>query len=285
VAALKDELAALPKGDGAATQECPHCQGALVVSGGTIKAAAATVDADKQARERLAYSSKQAQIDEYEAILSKAQADVAAVAASGNAANAAAEELTKLKSQPVVHVDVDGKRSALNTAEADLKAWQKKAEADRLHRAVLSNQRIVDLLAPEGVRRSVLQRALGAFNAHLAEVSAACGWKPVAVSHDLNVEYGGRPYAPSCSESEQFRCRVTLQMALAVKAAEPVVIDGADVLDAAGRSGLFTGLRKLGLSAVVGMMANKTDAVPNLAKHKMGHTYWVDAGVVAEVAA
>jgi hypothetical protein len=59
-----------------------------------------------------------------------------------------------------------------------------------------------------------------------------------------------------------------------------VVIDEADILDQKGRNNLFALLKDTGIRAVVCMTANKPDVVPDLAKAKLGQSYWVKDGVV-----
>ena len=146
-----------------------------------------------------------------------------------------------------------------------------------------ANQRIIDLLSSEGVRRTALVKALTSFNAELAAVSDACGWAKVEITPDLDVEFGGRVYF-LLSESEQFRARTTLQLAIARKdRSAAVVIDGADVLDAKGRGGLFGALKSLGVTAVVGMMANKPEALPSMRNADVGETYWIEKGILRGV--
>jgi hypothetical protein len=280
---LRQQLAAMPTGKGTAAIPFPSCAAPLEVRGGAIVKAEGGLNADALARQELAHKAIASQIDEYAPIVREAQSKVAALNNDIARAQEAAKKLKDIPSGMAAEGDVDAMRTALRVAEADLKAFTQKTEADRLHRAVLGNQRIVNLLAPEGVRKQVLQRALGAFNEHMAAISDSCGWLPTTITHDLTVEYGGRPYSPNCSESEQFRARTTLQIAIAKLEGAAVVIDGADVLDNAGRTGLFKGLHKLGMCAVVGMMANKQDAVPDLKAMGIGATYWIEAGVAKEV--
>lgn len=282
---LRDEAAAMPKGETPRPLACPHCHGAVDYVAGALQVAAPPPPQEQIDRQALAYKARLQEAADYDAVATKAHATHAALMAELKAAEDAARQLAAVPVATNAVGDVDTKRQALRVAEADLAAWQKKHEADRLHRAVLANQKIVDLLAPDGVRRTVLVRALEAFNAKLDAVARVCGWKPVAITPDLTVEYGGRPYAPSCSESEQFRARVTLQIALAHAAGEPVVIDGADVLDQAGRAGLMNGLRKMGMTAVVGMMANKPETLPPVAAAKCGAAWWVENGITKEVVA
>ena len=89
----------------------------------------------------------------------------------------------------------------------------------------------------------------------------------------------GRPYA-LLSSSEQFRSRAALQLAMArLDQSSMVVIDGADILDAPARSGLFALLDEAGLPALVCMTLNRREQVPDLEAAGLGQSYWISGGV------
>jgi hypothetical protein len=160
-----------------------------------------------------------------------------------------------------------------------------KANADRINATIVRTLRLVDILAPEGLRLRKSAAAIEPFNADLAERCAAAGWQPVRLDGGFGVHYGARPIARA-SESERFRARVTLQVAMAViDKSDVVIIDRADLLDQAGRNGLFKLLRHAGLKALVAMTMNRPDLTPDLSKAGLGVTYWIDAGDVSPVGA
>ena len=89
----------------------------------------------------------------------------------------------------------------------------------------------------------------------------------VSLNDDLMPTLGGRHY-PLLSESEQFRVRVTLQVALSkMDGSDAMVIDRADVLDRKGRNGMMKMLLRTGIPCLVCMtiLDPKKDPPPDLA--------------------
>lgn len=170
---------------------------------------------------------------------------------------------------------------AAQKAAARLTAYRQRKEADAYHYQIEANSRLIEVLDPKGLRKTALHDAIEAWNADIADLCAAAGWSAVTVDSDtLAIAYGGRPYG-LLSASEQVRCAVTLQVAIALQdGSDALVIDGADILDSKGRMGLIGGLLPyVGLSAVVGMTLLKRGSAPDLAAHGIGATYWVEGGV------
>lgn len=280
-------LATMPRGVQRKPVECPHCAGAVFIDGQSIIKAEGLLSPEQITELADAHAKATESVAALKATAEAARRESAAAhAAHAEAVRAQAEVAALPPGGDVSQVEVDQAREAVRVAESDLKAWTQKTEADRLHKAVVANLEIVNLLSPEGVRRKVLLRALEAFNTELTEIADMCQWGAVTITPELEVEYKGRGYF-FLSESEQFRARVTLQLALAEKeAAAAVVIDGADVLDTAGRVGLFNALRELGIPAVVGMTwLNKPEAMPDMGAAGIGQTYWVEGGKVVPVGA
>ncbi|MDO8421147.1 MAG: AAA family ATPase [Parvibaculum sp.] len=174
--------------------------------------------------------------------------------------------------------EVDKAREAVRRAENALKAFTTKTEADRIHAAIQRNETLVGILATSGVRRAVLLRALATFNERLATVCADAKWEKVAMTDAMTVEYADRPYA-LLSGSEKYRAAATFQVAIAeLDGSCACVMDGADILDNAGRAGLMRMLVARNMPAVVGMTMAKSAPVPPLAEKGLGFVYRVDNG-------
>lgn len=174
--------------------------------------------------------------------------------------------------------ELNAARQRENRAAAALDAFKAKTEADRIHRSIKANALMVEILSPGGVRHTVLVRRLKEFNARLAEISELARWGTVSVTDSLGVDLDGRAY-PLLSKSEQFRCRVTLQVAAAeIDGSAAVVIDGADILDMPSRGGLFAMLVRRKLRAIVGMTLRARDAAPDLSAKGVGAVYWLESG-------
>lgn len=203
----------------------------------------------------------------------------------------AQSELEAIPEQGDSGDDPDAAREAAAQARHRRDAKKAKDRADQLHNEILTDQAIAAALDPEGVRRQALVRALDRINKeYLAPLSA--GWaETVWLSEDFTAYYGQRPFY-LLSLSEAYRVRVTMRIALAaLDGSEAVVLDGADVLDSAGRNHLIQVLMAATRadwapgSYLVGITLNRRDQVPGLAKAGLGRSYWVQGGTVERLEA
>jgi hypothetical protein len=284
IVTARQARAALPNPD-AKPVPCPHCGADIIVVPDLVgitleKAGGKEVPKKeiKKVRDAIATA---------DGAVRKAEADMVTV----RRALAEAERAFQAASQAQDALDnaADGKseddavataRGSLRLAEARLAAFEAKTTADAVHVTIDSNQKLVAVLAPDGLRRRILMRELEAFNTeHLAPLAEAAGWKPIVLTADFHVAYGGRRYVLLCN-SEQWRCRAVLQAALArIEGAALVILDGADILDQAGRNGLMKVLRAAGVDALVAMTINRPEFVPDLEKAGFGASYWVEDGI------
>lgn len=172
-------------------------------------------------------------------------------------------------------------KAALSKAESDLAMKKKKIEADDTHYEIARMEAIAPILAPEGVRKQKLQESLVEFNKALKEkICDIAEWPTVAVNEDLNLTISGRPYSILISESEKWRCRVVMQIAMAeMDPSDMLIIDGVEILDGPARNGLLDLLADVGIPTILGMTEAKPQNVPDLAKHGLGMSLWVEGGV------
>jgi hypothetical protein len=279
--------AALPDATGRAGLPCPHC-GAFVlieqvnlVERRLVTAPAATMAPADLKKVRLAVAEADGTINRLKAAL--VTADQAVETARHELQNSAeaANYLNALPPATSAPGEAETAKAALDRAEDKLTGWRKKREADDLHRRIASNEAVLDLLAPDGLRARKLARVLDLFNATLRGRSEAAGWGVVSVEADgMALVYDGRAYA-LLSTSEQYRVRAVLQIVMAeMDGSAMVVIDAADVLDAPTRSGLFALLGAAGLPALVAMTLSRREQVPDLAPAGLGASYWIEAGIV-----
>ncbi len=272
-----EALGARPQ-PGAAPLVCPCCSAPVRMKDGTlveageddradILAAAALWDQRSEAARKAkeAATLGQRYLDAADAKLkgaqdAKAKLDAAGGAPSDNSAALEAARAELAKAQAV--------------ADMRKRVTEATALAAKINHAIV----IVELLDKTGLRQTKLAEALGAFNGDLIAVCRSAGWKPVHVDADMAVSYGGRPVS-LCSAGEQYRARITLQLAVAAcEQAELVVIDGADILDKAGRNGLFSAIKAQGIKAVIGMTLLKREDMPDLAKAGLGESVWIADG-------
>lgn len=262
--------------------ECPHCKGSVTLrddlAGKKLEKATAVpqseIDAAKEARR---------QYDADRAAQEKAT-NAALGAASDKEREVMAAQVAKQKLDAMSAVsgggDIAAAEAALALAVKRRDAFKAYAEATRLHRKLMSNAKLVQLLSEDkGIRAVKLKDALESFNKHtLAKLCGAAGWKPVTINDDFEVEYGGRSFPMLC-KSEQHRCRIIMQVAIAhLDGSALVVIDDADTIPVGARPGLLKMIKSLGIHAVIAMMLAKPDMAPDLAKAGFGATYWIEAG-------
>ena len=178
--------------------------------------------------------------------------------------------------------DVVKAKETLDRHERALAAVKQKAEADKLHRQIVINQVLIDVLAPEGVRKTKLSKVLQAFNeGRLLSLANAAEWKAVTIGPDLEIRYGAKlAREPFVSESQVMRTRILLQIAMAqLDGSSMVLIDKADKLDPKGRNGLFNLLAEAGIKAVVATMMARPNLVPDLEGAEIGASYWLKDGI------
>ena len=274
LARATDAMASLPRlSADERTVPCPHCGLVVVIRGQTLAKPTAADDHDERERRKTMLDAAQKDVDRAATALREARDAKAEKDLNLKRAQAAAE---KLKTLPLAKggADLEQAREQATLAERRQTAFRSKRDADRIHANILINLQIQAMLAPDGLRLTTLRAAVAAFNVDLRDCSNSAGWFPVFIDGDTSILYGGQPWV-LCSESEQFRARVVLQVAMAARdKSAALVIDGADILDAAGRNGLIRMLR--GQRALV-CMTLPAEKVPRLGA--LGVSYWLEAGV------
>ncbi|MBF0098935.1 MAG: AAA family ATPase [Magnetococcales bacterium] len=172
-------------------------------------------------------------------------------------------------------------RQASSRSETRLKAWEIKQAADRYAEDARQFAVIKEITAPAGLRKAKMDTALAGLNGRCAELSAIANWGTVSLTSDADLHYAGRPYVV-CSAAEQYRCRVTMQVLLAVIEQSPILLlDGTDILDSAGRLGMVKLLRSTGIPTVLAMTAKRdyASALTTL----FDTIFWVQGGQVTQI--
>lgn len=260
---------------------CPHCGGSVAHQDGALVKAAKDADAEAVAtakKERAAFDAQHAAVRETFNTAKLAYDETFQVLNAARAAKAKLDEVAAA-GESATEQDVAQAKAIVASAEAALKAFTAKRDADAKHKAIMQNQAILDIMAPDGLRKRKLTRVLEDFNEkRLRPLYEDAGWKPVTIGDDLQARYGGRPLH-LCSESEEYRARVVVQVAMAqIDDSAMVVIDRADMLDPKGRNGLLNLLLGADVPALVGMTVAAADKAPDLSAHELGATYWVEGG-------
>lgn len=277
--AAREKLPKLPNYD----LVCPHCGKPVVYQFGKLEAIKQSLSAEE--REKLEQQILDADnaVSKGERELNAAKHDFILADSDLQAIKKAKEELEAKQGKTIQPAEVDEARNAVRKAEMRLQSFNRYNEALRVHRNILENQAIINVLEPEGIRRRSLEKGLSDFNGRLEYLCYVAGWACVKVDGDMSVSYNDRPFV-LCSESEKFRAKVTLQAAIAeYDGSHALVVDAADILDNKGRAGLLKLLAGQSYCSFVGMMAAKPSAAPDLKKLGIGRKYWVEAGNCEEV--
>ena len=268
------------------TQTCPYaeCRKPITVKGGKVIQAkkGPTVAEIKKMKKK--HGELRVVINEKKLELEKANLESVNCSNKSVMAINASKQLGEIKSdKPKKGVSIDDVREKVMTAEQRLEAFNSRQEAYEIHKMIEKMVIAVKALASDGLRLTVLNKALKSINYELRELSpGAEGWKDVQFGANMNVLHGGRPYS-LCSESEQWRAKVTIQLLIAKREKSILtIIDRADILDKLGRNELLRIIIRADVPTLIFMKMDKKEEVPDLAKIG-GQSYWIEEGVLSEV--
>ena len=258
-------------------QPCPYCGESVSVNNGKVVKSSTVTDADvKKSAKAWEKHRSELTTEESDYTLLVAQRDAADIIVKRCVA--AKERLSKLQAVPDAPPTrtVDEINEDLTVLHLKINAIRTNAEARSIHERIVKNDVIVKALAEDGVRKTAMTAGLSKFNGHMSTLSAIAHWKPIVVTEDLDIEYGGSPFV-LCSASEKFRIRVLFQVWHAVEhKADIMVIDGADILDRNGRRGLVALLTSAGIPTLICSTANAPEDIRD--PGKIGNAYWIENG-------
>jgi hypothetical protein len=154
-------------------------------------------------------------------------------------------------------------------------------EATKKYNNIVLNEKIIKILAPDGVRGKKLADDLKKINTKLREFCESAGWKILEITDDFKILFGGFEYGDSIAKSERYRAKAILQIVVAMaERAEFMLIDDCDELTKTVRNQLMKIIIKSGIPAIVAV-AMEEDS-PDLSKMG-GKSYNVSDGVCREV--
>lgn len=258
--------------------ECPHCSKPLQTGAEGVKKA--SLSADQVVGLQCRRSAAEKTAGEAGLAMDIAGKELQGLKMKLGAVAGATERWRALGKRSGSQEALDIARDLYASLEQRRSAMTAKSHADLAYREIVEQLKIVEILAPDGLRRQKLAQALTRFNGeYLDPLCRAAGYPLVALNDDLDIVYGGRPYY-LCSESEKWRARAVLQVAIAkLDGSVLVVLDGADILDAEGRNGLIDMLASdEELYFLVAMTVSSRDKLPDLATAGLGASYWMKDG-------
>lgn len=170
--------------------------------------------------------------------------------------------------------------------EARRQVEDARTETARLHVMILQHLELAEIVGPSGIRSAKLKRVLEMINEALDERAQGFGLPAgLALDEALDVWLGTRPWVV-LSESERWLVEATLALEIAHRRGHDlVVLDRADVLDRRNRNAFFRSLSRPETPRVIlAMTMSAPDVVPDLGSKGLGRCYWIEAGVVEELA-
>ena len=163
---------------------CPHCGGFVVIrrvnlAETRLEAAEATVPADELRQRRHAIAAADGEIGRLEGEVSAANQAVDSARAQMQTAAEAKNRLAQLPPVPAADPGLETAKAQLAAAEARLVMGRALAEAKDIHEKITSNERVLTILAADGLRAQKLARVVDLFNRALAGDAQAAEWAPV----------------------------------------------------------------------------------------------------------
>lgn len=287
---IEDELRNTPNPNGKAEYSCPHCDGNIsvtAVSGSEfIITKAEAIDESKLKDLRLHHADMCGKQQKAQSDVSVARAALNQAALNESNAMKAKESLASFKNESGSDntSKIERIKREIATTENRRDMAKQYREATKIATQISANQIIIDLLDETGLRKTKLGQCLDAFAVEY--IKPACdefGIPALLIDADLSVNMGDVPYQ-MLSASEQFRVRTVLQIAIAsLEKADLIIIDGADILDKAGRAKLLATVMGSKIPAIICITLNNSASAPNLEAAGVGHTYWIESGVCKQV--
>lgn len=293
----RQALADLPRpGQPVATVPCPSCGDHVIVISRTelsLPTRKNDDEAENKARQ-MAIDAAQRQVDkavqkerekrqavsEIDAGIQRLNSQIADARRACQAVESAKVQLASIKTKGTTAEQVQAARDALTDAEHLLACLNQYFDAGKKHQAIEATLKMAEVLAPTGLRRSVLLRTLADTNNRLSKLCEVAKWGVVSIAEDLGIHYLGRNYE-LLSAAEQFRVRVTLQVVFSeLDGSDALIIDAADILDRPGRSGLIALLLQLSKPALVTMTMSDPKDVPDLSRSGRGRSYWASEATI-----
>jgi energy-coupling factor transporter ATP-binding protein EcfA2 len=264
--------------------ECPHCKGKLKISGDTIVIGVPLTDIEIGHIKTIGDELRQTVMAITADLNNKNTTLINLFSCYTNATNASKKLAETTRKKPIEnsHGTIEDCKARVEHAKKRLEAFTKKRDVDSVISKIADNEKLVVLLSPTGLRLEVLLSKLHEFNDLLKKVSRLAGWGIVEINSDMAINYGSTPYM-LLSKSEQFRVAVTLQIVFAeLDKSAWILVDGADILDASGRNGLFKVLLSTGKESIVGMTTSKKSDVPPIDKIGVA-SYWIENNTATRI--
>lgn len=162
--------------------------------------------------------------------------------------------------------------------------------AAAVHEEIKTQQSLVEVLGPEGVRAEKRDQMLSLVNSQLDEMASRVGieainlvWGPEPGKQipTICARMGARLYK-NLSSSEQWRVRLVIQLLIAKRDGSNIILlDDCEILVRQRRDALVMLLKDCGINVLAAMsISDGARNAPDLEAAGYGQTYWVEGGKV-----
>ena len=161
---------------------CPWCNKTVEVKGTSLfKPSSELKPSDNTAKNKL---------DEVSADITKTSINLGKLKQQIFDCERSREQLAKISGKKNgVAQDIEKLRADVKFANARLEAWQAYRQAKSKHAAIQENQKLIDILAPDGLRMVKIAGALMDLNTSMASICEAARWEQVKILPDMSVTY------------------------------------------------------------------------------------------------
>ena len=236
-------------------ERCPHCRQPIAIHPDKplLRKPAPQASVDPET-----YAAAQRGFENARLALIAAGTGVTAAERDAAESQEAARALAKIP--PLEDVSTGALDVELTEAIAWRDAVKVTQEARAIHHRIVELTTAAQLARPEGLRKTKLAEVLGLMNDAIDELVELAGWKKLVVGPELEISYGGVPWA-NLSDGAKWRVDALLAFYLAeVGNSDVVILDRADVLDVKGRNGLLLLAREYEFPVLIGMTLGLKEA-------------------------
>ena len=264
-----------------ASQSCPYCENPLEVVLGIVKAVEKISDA-KLKKDAAELKKLRAGMEALKVQIKDAQNESLRAKLRLGEAKVAAEKMKELNfdtEENKSDVNIETAKARLEESERDLRNYNVKQEADRLHSQIMRQSMLVTALAPEGIRLKVLNDDLAKINLEIRELTAPTEWELFKFDEEMNVMYGDIHYV-FCSLSEKLWINTVLQVIVARRdGSNMIIVDEFDTFMWRQRTWMMKFFKAAGIPVLILMSMNKREDLPDLSN--MGwNSYWIEKGEI-----
>jgi hypothetical protein len=276
---------ALPASADISSLKCPHCSGALQITGkpGQLQLEKHQgIDPEKLRETRLQIGAADGALSKANTDRRRRQEDLITARGELSSASRAADQLKQLTAErgagPGSPGSVHQAQERVDRLTRTLTAMTCLGAAVGLYRKWLRADLIIQIARPDGLRGRVLGRAVEAFNSGvLAPLCEGSNWPRVTLTPELHVtghgEVGELPYS-LLSAGEKWRVRLVLQIACAkIDGSSMVLLDNLTDLDSDAINVALSLLVNEEMPALVCVASRLGKPPPPIAKFGYGNTY------------